>query len=132
MTAGMDHILRVWRESYVVTGTSTDDSIGGANPTGTIIYDNIEARIFIEKPTMALLEQGLETLKIFTVNLSPMAINIRENDLVDVVAPTNSFYYGDRFRVIGVRHPSLGASDPRRYVNMTMRRWEIAHANEQP
>lgn len=132
MTAGFDHILRVWRESYMITGVSTDDSIGGANPTGTIIYDNVEGRIFIEKPVMAILQQGLETLKIFTANVSPLAINIQENDIVDVVAPVNSFYYGDRFRVIGVRHPSLGPSDPRRYVNITMRRWEIAHENRQP
>ena len=132
MPAGFVHVIRVWRESYLITGTSTDDSIGGANPTGTTIYDNVEARIFVEKPTMAILQQGLETLKIFTANVSPLAINIRENDIVEVVAPNNSFYYGDKFRVIGTRHPSMGPSDPRGYVTIHMRRWEEAYANEQP
>lgn len=131
MTAGFVHVIKVWREAYSITGSSTDDSIGGANPTGTVVYENVEARIYVEKPTMALLEQGLETPKIYTANVSALAINIRENDIVELVAPYNSFYFGDKFRVIGVRHPSMGPSDPRGYVTLNMRRWEIAHANEQ-
>lgn len=132
MTAGFPLVMKFWREGYTISGSSTDDSIGGANPTGTIIYNNVEARIFVEKPTLALLEQGLETPKIFTANISALAVNVRENDIGEVVAPYNSWYFADKFRVIGVRHPSMGPSDPRGYVTLHMRRWEIAHANEQP
>lgn len=128
MTAGFNQILRVWRYS---TPLGTDDVSGGAQPTGTVLYPGVEGRIYLPSPTMALLDQGLETGKIFTISISGMAIDTRENDVVECVAPVNSFYYGDMFRIIGTPRPSIASNDSRRYLIANARRYELAHGNEQ-
>jgi hypothetical protein len=122
MVAGMNLVGNILRFS-----TKADDEVGGAVPTGTVLYANVFGRISARKPTQALLEQGLETPEIFTAVLSPGNISIRENDQYEVVSPVISNYYQKRFVIIGIQYSSMG--DPRQYLIVTLRRFDIAHDN---
>ena len=119
---------RIWRLT-----TPVDDDQGGAVPTGTVLYDPVFSRIRAEKPTLALLEQGLETPTIYTALLSYSAysatgtFNVQHNDQYEVTHPPISPYYGEKFVIIGVRYPSF--NDDRRYLEVTLRRFETAHSN---
>lgn len=125
MPAGFNQIARLWRYS-----TPFDDTVGGAVPIGTIIYENLLIRISPKMPTMALLEQGVETVKIYQTNLSWIAKDIKENDVLEVYEPYDSEYYSKKFRVIGVRHPSLRPNDHRSQVQVLLRRWDEAHTRQ--
>lgn len=122
MPAGKNQMVQVWRYTY-----PQDDDIGGSLPSGTMILNSILVRIEPVKPTMALLEQGLETVKLFTTAMSYRAKEIKENDEIVVYEPKESFYYGQHFRVIGVQHPTLRPNDPRSEVHVIMRRREESH-----
>ena len=58
--AGQNLRCTIWRitESY-------DDSIGGAQITGTAAYSGIDIRIEEQPVQQLLLQQGIETQKIF-------------------------------------------------------------------
>jgi hypothetical protein len=64
--AGLNLKGRVWRLLQ-----APDDDQGGSVPTGMILYDPVFSRIKSEKPTLALLEQGLKPLKSFRL-ICPM------------------------------------------------------------
>ena len=121
MTAGLLHIGKIIRFSY------QDDSVGGALPSGTVLYEPVYARIFREKPTLALLEQGLETPALYSAILEPGRIRIRNNDQFEVTAPFMSQYLGLKFVIISDPQPSM--QDSRSYWKVVMRRFEIAHSN---
>lgn len=129
MIAGMNLKGRVWR----LTASDRDDSIGGAVPSGTVIYENIQARIKAEEPTLALLEQGLETPTIFSAQLSypyltTGTFDYQHNDQYEVTDPPISPWYGKKFRIIGIQNVEY--NDARRYVNVKMRRTVTANSNE--
>ena len=127
--AGLNLKGRVWR----FTSNSTDDSVGGARPTGTVLYEPVWSRIRSEKPTLALLEQGLETPEIFTATLSYAAysptgsFDVQHNDQYEVTHPPISGHYGKRFIIIGIRPVSY--NDDRRFLQVTLRREETANSN---
>lgn len=122
MTAGLLHTGRIIRFSYPV-----DDSVGGALPTGTILYEPVFARIFTEKPTLALLEQGLETPALFSAIIEPGDIAIQNNDQYEETGPNISPYLGWKFVIVSDPQPSM--LDSRRYWKVIMRRFAIAHSN---
>ena len=118
----------IWR-LYAVQ----DDDQGGAVPTGTIVYQNIFSRISPLQPTLALLEQGLETPEIFGGLFQYPAFNITgsfevlHNDQYEVTWPPISSYYGKKFIIIGVQHQSY--DDARKYLAVHLRRLETANTN---
>ena len=122
MPAGQNQIAKLWR--FV---QDPDDYIGGSIPTGSIINESVLLRIEPVTPTMALLEQGLETQKLYKTAVNYGAKNIKENDILQVYEPYDSWYYSGSFRVISVMHPSLRPNDPRSQVQVVMRRWDEAH-----
>jgi hypothetical protein len=126
MPAGLNEVVRIIRIT-----DQADDAIGGAQPSGTVIYPQVYGRITARKPTQALLEQGLETPTIFTVILAPpdnqVEMDLDNNDQFEVIAPQTSFNYGHRFVVIGIRHSSM--TDRRGYYVVIARRFEKAHSN---
>jgi hypothetical protein len=122
MTAGLLHTGKIWRFSYL-----QDDSQGGAVPTGTVIYSPVFARIFTEKPVLALLSQGLETPELYSAVLEPGNMALNHNDQFQVIAPNVSPYLNEKFVIISIQTPSM--LDSRRYVRVVMRRFEIAHSN---
>lgn len=128
MTAGLNLKGRIWR----LIANPYDDSVGGAVPSGTILYEPIFARIFAERPTLALLEQGLEVPTIFRGQLSYPVLttgtfNIQPNDQLEITFPPISPYYQKKFVLIGIQPPSF--EDGRHYVQVNLRRLVIANSN---
>lgn len=129
MTAGFNNAGRIWR----FTASKNNDDIGGAVPTGTVLYNTVFSRIASEKPTLALLEQGLETPEIFRAELSYVpysptgTFDVQHNDQYEVTAPQVSPFFQKRFVIIGVQHVSY--NDARRFLRVTMRRLETANSN---
>lgn len=124
MPAGLNRVCKLIRFSYL-----NDDNVGGAVPSGTVLYSNLDIRVRAEKPTLALLEQGLQTPTIHTGLLFEGNISIEHNDQIEFVLPVNDWYYGKRFRVIGVRRSGNHPSQDRNVVQVTLRRWEESHDN---
>lgn len=129
MIAGFNLKGRIWR----LTAADNDDSVGGAVPSGTTLYEPIFGRIKAEEPTLALLEQGLETPTIFSAQLSyPVlttgSFDFQHNDQYEVIDPPISPWYGKKFRIIGIQNVEY--NDARRYVNVKMRRTVTANSNE--
>lgn len=107
-----------------------DDAIGGANVTGTVVYSRVDARLQSSKPTQALLEQGLETDKMFVAVIRPGGLDIRERDEVRVIHPTRDPYYNVRFRIRGVQHSSHHPGERRDYMMLSLSRSVESHANQ--
>lgn len=120
MTAGLNSKGRIWNFTY------TDDDQGGAVPSGTILYDNVYARIAEKKSTQALLEQGLETPSIFDAIFEPGSMALESNMVYEDFYYPASPHYGKKFVIIGVHLPSL--NDGRKYVGASLRRFDIAHS----
>lgn len=121
MTAGLLHTGHIIRFSYPV-----DDDQGGALPSGTVLYTPVFARIFTEKPTLALLEQGLLTPELFSAILEPGGMDLRHNDQYEVTAPNISPYKNLKFVIVSIQTPSM--MDSRKYTRVVMRRFEIANS----
>lgn len=122
MTAGLNLLSTVWRYTF-----PADDDQGGAVPSGTVIYTRVPTRIAPQKPTMALLEQGLELPTMFTAVLHPGTLQVEFNDEIEVTDPHISNYYNLHFRIVGVQSTSMYADDPRGFVLLTVKRVERAH-----
>lgn len=122
MTAGLLHTGKIWRFTY-----PQDDDQGGSVPTGTVLYEPVFARIFVEKPELALLHQGLETPSLFSAIIEPGDISIQNNDQYEETGPNISPYLGWKFVIVSDPQPSM--LDSRRYWKVIMRRFLIAHNN---
>lgn len=128
MPAGLNIKGKIWR-----LYNNTDDDQGGAVPSGTVVYDNIYSRMSALSPTLALLEQGLETPTIYHCLMGYPAYNVTgsfevlPNDQYEVTWPPISSYYGKKFLIMGVQHQSM--DDERRYLNVKMKRHDTAHPN---
>lgn len=125
MPAGYNCVGQIYRPVF-----APDDEIGGAVPTGTLLYEYVPLRIKPIEPTMALLEQGLETPHFYRVAMQANAYAPQENDEVEVILPVDSWYHGFRFRTVSVQHASLGSTDPRRQTVVIMRRMDVAHGRQ--
>ena len=119
MPSGLNMQGRLWR--FVNTPTS-DDSVGGAVPSGTILKENVFCRIEQSKATQVLLEQGLDLPEMFQGMLvyTGEPLDIRNNDQLEIYYPQISPFYQKRFRIIGYRQSSH--LDGRRFLEVTMRR----------
>jgi len=120
---GMNLLVRVWRISE-----PSDDMIGGALSSGTLVYTGKRARMESQKPVEAIVQQGLETEKIFNMNIQPVSLIIREHDEIELISPVTHPYYGKRLQVVGVQNQSMSMSDPRSYLLLTLHYKEYAHA----
>lgn len=126
--AGLNIRGRIWRYTNPV-----DDDQGGSVPTGTVLYEPVWSRIREERPTFAILQQGLETTTIYTALLGYVAysatgtFDVRSNDQYEVDFPPISPHYGKRFIILDA-HPAE-FNDGRRYLTATLRRLEIANSN---
>lgn len=127
MASGLNMQGRLWR--FVNTSTS-DDSVGGAVPSGTILKENVFCRIEQAKATQVLLEQGLDLPEMFQGMLvyTGEPLDIRNNDQLEIYSPIISPFYQKRFRIIGYRQSSH--LDGRRFVEVTMRRHDYGRTEE--
>jgi len=122
--AGSNVKVDIWRIT-----TPDDDTAGGALVSGTVIYSHYPARIQQQPEQMLLLQQGLETMKVFTALMTPGTLDIRERDELEVVLPMNYQIYGQRMRIINARPADFAPNDPRNYMMLTMTRSVRSHAN---
>lgn len=125
MPAGINRIAELITFSY-----PSDDIVGGAQPSGTVVYQNLQVRIKSEEPTLALLEQGLQTPTIFTALIFPGNITVRHNDQIRFTAPVNDWFYNKKFRVIGEQLSSNHPAQDRNQIRVTLRRYEESHSND--
>jgi hypothetical protein len=125
MPAGLNKVARLIRFSY-----PQDDASGGAVPSGTVLYENIYMRIEGMKPTQALLEQGLQTPTMYSGVLFGGNVDIQNNDQVEVIAPQQGWFYGKKFRVIGIQRSSNHSAQDRNQIIVTLRRYEESHSND--
>jgi hypothetical protein len=121
----MNRRANIWRYSY-----NPDDSVGGAQPTGTVVHWNVPLRMQELPQETLLLQQGYEAQKTFTGVVIPGTLDIRDRDELQVVAPFDDLYYNKYFRVVGAHPSDLNPRDPRNYLRLEMVRSERAH-NEQ-
>jgi len=125
MTAGLN------LQGNIIKFTYADDEVGGAVPSGTVVYTPVFARISAMKPTQVLLEQGLETPEIYSgiLSYSPPTgtFYVEQNFQYEVTWPPISSYYGKKFVIIGIQPTPY--DDQRRYLLVTMRRLEVANSN---
>ncbi|RMD59249.1 hypothetical protein D6833_11720 [Candidatus Parcubacteria bacterium] len=121
--AGETFRVDVWRFTQL-----TDDSVGGANITGTVVYAGVPARIVSVPEEMLLLQQGAETLRTFRVRLQRGILDVRENDEILFTFPPTGHFYNKKFRVIGVNFSGMSPYDPRSQLMLTVDRSERAHS----
>lgn len=115
MRAGNNVRVRIIRYSY-----PTDDEVGGAQPSGTVVLEGIEGRIQDSTPIPAFAIQGVETNKIVTGEFYPGTLDIREYDQCEITSPLNHPYIGLRMRIDTVQKPNYHPSDPRGVLLVTM------------
>jgi hypothetical protein len=110
MPAGLNMVVKIWRYTFSAMG---DDDVGGAQPTGTVLYDAVPARKITRMPDMVL----------------PMTLTIKERDEIQIVAPSNHRDYNKHFKIIGVSDNGFSPSDARGYLIISTSRSEVAHRN---
>lgn len=125
MVAGLNILIDIYRMTE-----RDDDYVGGASISGTCVYQNLQSRFRQFLPDQVFEQQGLETLRTFTFTLAPNNLDIRERDEAQLVAPFDHFYYGDRFRITGVRPSDHNPRDPRGFMELSAVRSERAHAQQ--
>lgn len=125
MTAGSNCRVDIYR-----IGWGTDDLVGGAVTTGTLQYQNVYCRFQANPEEQLILQQGLETVRTYSAVIIPGTLDIRERDEVEVAQPTDHQYYGDRFRVVGMRFADFPPRDPRNYIMLQLTRSVRAHNNQ--
>ena len=124
MTAGLNLKLKIFRFQFI-----EDDDVGGAQPSGTILYENISARKAMNLPGVLMSEQGYETEKISRYITYPATLLVRERDEIQISSPSSHVDYNKFFRVIGVERMSFHPKDRRGYLMISTGRSEIAHRN---
>lgn len=110
--------------------TATDDSVGGAVITGSVVYTNVQG-FFQEMPSnQLLLQQGLETLETFKARIIPGTLVIYRRDEVEITAPLDHPRYGERFRVVNSQYSSHNPRDPRNYILLDLTRSVRMHRQQ--
>ena len=123
--AGLNMSFSIWRMD-----TGTDDYVGGASVTGTVVYQNIRGRMQGFVPRQVFESQGLETSRTYTFLLVPATLDVRERDELEVTAPFDHRFFGDRFRVMGAMPADFNPRDPRNYMIASTSRSERAHSEQ--
>jgi hypothetical protein len=120
MGVGVNLIADLWSYSY-----PEDDSVGGAQPSGTVVYENFQLRLRTDRPVDALLQQGIENIGSFTAHVVPHTVPVEFNNEIEIKLPVNSPYYGKRFRVVTEpERTSMSPSDSRGYLIVRLKRVE--------
>lgn len=115
MPAGLNLRLRFWRMTSL-----SDDSIGGALLTGTVLYESVYGRVQPLKPNDAQVIQGLEWDRILRCEIYPNTLDVRENDEAEVIWPPQHYYVNTRFKVWKVQRDGLHPMDRRNIIEITL------------
>lgn len=121
MVAGMR--LRVTVHSIT---QGADDDVGGAVHTGTVGIRSIPATVEYLKPSLLLIEQGIETKRMARVMVQPGSLTIFERDELEIVGPPGHEDIGKFFRVEAVGRTGFSPNDSRgRHLLLTCERIEL-------
>jgi len=110
-----------------------DDDVGGASPSGTMVYHNAQGRridhlVHIRRiPQLEAQQQGLESGRFNLFELQPATMDVRENDEIRIINPPNNWDYLNYFRVISVMREGYSPSDRRGILLCSCRRSVQAH-----
>ena len=126
MTAGFVLSGKIWSFSY-----STDE-VGGSVPTGTVVYEEIQARLQNSPNSLDLNIQGYETSKFFSAIIRPReGMNLVEKKhYFEVTSPPNHRYYQKMFRIVSIQEPNFHPADPRRYLVVNFERSDATHGED--
>lgn len=125
MVAGLNVRFDLWRIDW-----ADDDYQGGAVVTGSVVAENLLGRLQAREEEQIVLQQGLETVKVFTVILQPGTGTIYERDELELVAPYDHPYMNDRFRILSMRWSDHNPRDPRNYLILQTSRSVRAHQQQ--
>jgi hypothetical protein len=123
MTAGMVIAGSIWEF------TDGYDDVGGYLPSGTIVYQGVQARLQNAQNSLQMNIQGYETTKYFSATVQPRAgMNLVEKKhYFQVTSPPNHRYYGKMFRIVSIQEPNFHPADPRRYLVVNFERSDEPH-----
>ena len=110
--------------------TYLDDDVGGAYPTGTVLHESIQGRIEEEPANTMLLQQGLETKKIYRGMFWGHELTFREQDQFIVTSPPNHYHFGDTFRVMSRTTPNQHPAIKQNYILAQLERVQTAHGED--
>jgi hypothetical protein len=108
--------------------------VGGSVPSGTYVYENVMARridhmVHIRRiPILASDQQGIESGRFNLFELYPATMDVRENDELVIVNPSNNWDYNNHFRVISVMREGYSAADKRGILFVSTKRSVKSHA----
>ena len=125
MAAGMYIQVQIWR----MASMPDDDYVGGASISGSVVYTGIQARMSAMEEEQLVLQQGLETKRVFRFTLAG-SYTIWERDEIEVTAPCNHPYANSKFRIISVRYSDYVPGDPRDYMILLANRSVRAHSQQ--
>jgi len=110
---------------------SNDDEVGGAEPSGTVVYDNVRLRMENSRNSLDLAIQGFETSKLFSavVHPQPGMQLVERKHFLQITNPSNSNHYLKMFRIVNIQESNFHPSDPRRYLILNLQRVENTHGN---
>ena len=123
--AGENTRSTIWRMVNL-----TDDAVGGASISGTVVHTGVLTRLDSKPTEQVLLQQGYETERTFTAVVVPGWLDIRERDELEITHPIDDVYYGKRFRIVSVQHSSHNRRDRRNYIILDLRRNIRAHTKQ--
>jgi hypothetical protein len=121
---------------FVLTGkiwefTDRTDDVGGNTPTGTVVYENVEARLQNAPNSLLMNIQGYETSKFFSATITPRSgMNLVEKKhYFEPTSPPNYRYINKMFRIVSIQEPNFHPADPRRYLIVNLERVDPTHGN---
>jgi len=121
MVAGLNLIGTVYDYKYSLG--EGDDEVGGSQPSGTVLQENVQLRIAAMKPTAAILEQGVESISLYSGFIGNYTVEILNNHEIEITAPASSSHYGKRYRIVGdPQRSSVPNSDSRGFLLVVMKR----------
>lgn len=124
MTAGFVLSGKIWQFTDAV------DDVGGATPSGTVVYENVSLRLQNSRNSLELNIQGYETSKFFSATIQPRpGMNlIEKKHYFQPTSPPNHRYYLKMFRIVSIQEPNFHPADKRRYLIANLERSDIGHA----
>lgn len=123
--AGYNIRVNIWRMS-----NDPDDHVGGSMITGSVVYQDVQAFMQEQEVEQLIVQQGLETVSVFNVNIIPGTLIIHERDEIEITQPKDHYYYGQRFRIMSFRRSSHNPRDPRNYILLLVTRSDRMHRQQ--
>lgn len=117
---GLNCLLRVYSQQ-----PSYDDNVGGPFVTGSIVYEDVHARVEGLPAEMISLAQGMETDSVYYCLVHPFNLTIRNNYLVVVSSPSEHKLFNVPLKVIMVIPSSL--NDVRGHLELILEHVDQSH-----